>query len=199
MFFCSPSFFKSLCLAVVVMALCVAQSAHAQTPQTPPASPPRFARQQVIMGWVEYVMLDAIGAKMKAKLDTGATTSSLRAEVVKIVKGKKKGDKRRVIFQVEDSDGKISTLERTLVRWVRIKSRSGAGYHRRPVVNMNFCVAGRRVRAEVNLAPRADFIYPVLVGRNMLREGHIIVDATTTFTARPFCPPLDLNTDQKEE
>lgn len=155
------------------------------------------------MGWVEYVVVDDIGAKLKAKLDTGATTSSMRAEVVKIVKGKNKGDKRRVIFQVEDSDGKISTLERTLVRWVRIKSRSGSGYHRRPVVDMNFCVAGRRVSAEVNLAPRSDFIYPILVGRNMLREGHIIVDSTTTFTARPFCPaplePSNTQTPQTEE
>jgi hypothetical protein len=148
-------------------------------------------QQQIIMGWVENVFVEDIDAKLKAKLDTGATTSSMRAEVVNVVRpaykeGEKK-PKRRVIFQIEDADGKTDTLERQLVRWVRIKDKKG-GYQRRPVVVMEFCVAGRLVQSEVNLAPRKDFVYPVLVGRNMLRDGGIIVDPSKTFTAHARCP-----------
>ena len=150
-----------------------------------------MSQQQSIMGWVEHVFIDDIDARLKAKLDTGATTSSMRAEVINIVRpaykeGEKK-PKRRVIFQVEDADGKTNTLERELVRWVRIKDKKG-GLQRRPVVKMTFCVAGRLVRSEVNLAPRKDFIYPILVGRNMLRDGGIIVDSSKTFTAHARCP-----------
>lgn len=149
------------------------------------------SQQQIIMGWVENVFIEAIDAKLKAKLDTGATTSSLRADVVSVTRppykdGEKK-PKRRVVFQVIDADGKTSTLERQLVRYVRIKDKYG-GLQRRPVVNMEFCVAGRLVDSEVNLAPRESFVYPVLIGRNMLRDGGMIVDPSKTFTAHARCP-----------
>lgn len=147
--------------------------------------------QPMVMGWVENVYIEAIDAKLKAKLDTGAKTSSIRAEVLNIVRpatkpGHKK-PKRHVIFQIEDADGKKSTLERRLEHWVRIKDRRG-GYLRRPVVKMEFCMGGHLVDSEVNLSPRIDMIYPVLVGRNMLQDAHIAVDVSQTFTSEARCP-----------
>lgn len=169
-------FTSSLLLAA---ALVVPGLALAAKPQYP---------QQAIMGWVEFVYIQDIDAKLKAKLDTGATTSSMRAEVLKIVKAKEKGEQPSVVFQVEGADGKTTTLQRKLVRWVRIKSRGKDDFHRRPVVEMEFCVAGRRVHSEVNLAPRADFVYPILVGRNMLVDAGIIVDSNKTYTYKTRCP-----------
>ena len=141
------------------------------------------------MGWIEYVYLQDLDGRLKAKLDTGATTSSMRAEVVKVM-DENDPAKRNVLFKLEDADGKVNTLQRKLVRWVRIKSKSGS-FQRRPVVEMDFCVAGHLVKSEVNLAPRADFVYPILVGRNMLRDANIIVDPNRTFTSRARCPDLD--------
>jgi len=154
-------------------------SAHAVVP----------SNQQVIMGWIEYVYLQDLDGRLKAKLDTGATTSSMRAEVVKVM-DEKDAKKTSVLFKLEDAEGKVNTLQRKLVRWVRIKSKDGS-FQRRPVVEMDFCVAGHPVRSEVNLAPRSDFIYPILVGRNMLRDANIIVDPNRTFTSRARCPELD--------
>lgn len=165
-------------LAVAVFFLAAVPGASAQD------------ENKTVMGWVEFVHIADIDAKLKGKLDTGATTSSMRAEVLKIVRHKK-NDARRVIFQVEDNAGKVSTLERRLVRWVRIKSKKTGVFYRRPVVDMEFCIAGKRVHSEVNLAPRKDFIYPILVGRNMLSDADIVVDAERTFTARAHCPVLD--------
>lgn len=145
--------------------------------------------QQVIMGWVEYVYLQDLNGRLKAKLDTGATTSSMRAEVVKVL-DEDKPDKANVVFKIEDAEGKINTLQRKLVRWVKIKSKSGK-FQRRPVVEMDFCVAGHAISSEVNLAPRADFVYPILVGRNMLRDANIIVDPNRTFTSRAHCLDME--------
>lgn len=150
------------------------------------------SNQQVIMGWIEYVYLQDLNGRLKAKLDTGATTSSMRAEVVKIM-DEKHPEKTSVLFKLEDADGKVNTLQRKLVRWVKIKSKDGT-HQRRPVVEMDFCIAGHLVKSEVNLAPRADFIYPILVGRNMLRDANIIVDPNRTFTSRARCP--DMNEDK---
>jgi hypothetical protein len=107
----------------------------------------------------------------------------MRAEVLNITGPE---ENQRVVFQVENDTGETNTLERKLIRYVRIKTKDG-GWQRRPVVEMDFCVAGRHVVSEVNLAPRQDFIYPVLVGRNMMKDGGIIVDPSRTFTAPARC------------
>ncbi|HEY1096519.1 MAG TPA: RimK/LysX family protein [Alphaproteobacteria bacterium] len=143
------------------------------------------AAQQAIMGWVERVYIESIDSNFKAKLDTGATTSSMRAIVLKVMDEKDEKN-RRVVFQVENEKGETNTLERKLVRFVKIKMRNGT-FQRRPVVEMDFCIAGRHVISEVNLAPRTDFIYPVLIGRNMMVDGGIIVDPSRTFTAPARC------------
>lgn len=159
------------------------------------------SQQQVIMGWVEYAYMPDVAGRLKAKLDTGATTSSMRAEVLKEVVTKEKDAKGKsvdvssIVFQVEDAEGKVITMQRKLVRWVKIKNKDST-HQRRPVVEMQVCVAGRAVTSEVNLAPRADFIYPILIGRNMLRAANIIVDPARTFTSRARCPVAD-NDDDK--
>jgi len=53
---------------------------------------------------------------------------------------------------------------------------------------MKLCVAGRWIEEEVNLAERDDFNYPVLIGRNMLKKGGLVVDSSKTFTADSSCP-----------
>ena len=175
--------FNRVCLLVLMLAFAA-----------PVQAAPDTGDQQIIMGWIEHVYLQDLNGRLKAKLDTGATISSMRGEVLKIVEpetplvnGKKA--KKSVIFQITDADGKTTTLQRQLVRWVRIKSKSG-NFQRRPVVEMDFCVAGHPITSEVNLAPRTDFLYPILVGRNMLKAAHIIVDPSRTFTSRARCPAL---------
>ena len=178
-----------ICIALLFAVLAAATPAQAQANKK--------NDEKTVMGWVEYVYIADIEARLKGKLDTGATTSSMRAEVLKLVRHKK-GERRRVIFQIVDNEGKTSTLERRLVRWVRIKSKKTGVYYRRPVVDMEFCVAGQRIHSEVNLAPRTDFIYPILVGRNMLRDADIVVDADRTFTGHAHCPAVTID-DKKED
>ena len=117
------------------------------------------SEQPIVMGWVEKVYIESIDSRFKAKLDTGATTSSMRAEVLNVL-DEDNPSTRRVVFRVENDKGETNTLERKLVRFVRIKTKEG-GLQRRPVVEMDFCIGGRHVTSEVNLAAREDFIYPV--------------------------------------
>lgn len=173
--------------------LCLALFCAVVSPVAANAQPASGAKQQVIMGWVEYIYLQDLDGRLKGKLDTGATTSSMRAEVIKILDEEDSKDKS-VIFQVEDADGRTNTLQRKLIRWVKIKGKSGKP-QRRPVVEMGFCVAGHKITSEVNLAPRKDFTYPILVGRNMLRDANIIVDPNRTFTSRARCPDMESEKD----
>ncbi len=142
---------------------------------------------KVIAGWVERVVLLPAGHDVKAKLDTGAKTSSLSARDIERFE---KDGRRWVRFTLsyEDSfDRKLEQqLERPVVRRVRIKEHVGE-YNSRPVVKLGLCFDGRRTEAEFSLVDRSNFIYPVLLGRRFLAR-HAVIDPSQTFQLRKGCP-----------
>lgn len=143
---------------------------------------------KTIFGYVERVVVSAEGFSLKAKLDTGAETSSLDARNIKRIR---RSGERLVRFDVPDPEtGQLVTLERPLARIVRIRQHDGP-YERRPVVQMWLCIGHLAERVEVNLVDRGDFLYPLLLGRSAMR-GSIIVDPELTFTTRPRCDPTEL-------
>lgn len=134
------------------------------------------------VGWVEQAELLPGPVPLKAKLDTGAKTSSLR--VTRIKRFTHNGHPW-IRFTLTDATGKAVTLQRPQVRTVLIK-RHGSAPKPRPVVMINVCVGSVFKRAQVDLTTRGDFIYPLLVGRRFL-SGHFIVDPGRTFVTRPHC------------
>lgn len=146
-----------------------------------------LANQQTqTVGWIEKARIAGVEKEIKAKLDTGATTTSINAEILE--KPDEKSESGGMIkFRFTNGEGIKQDFELPLVRWVRIESRT-TNYILRPVVRMRLCVAGRWIEEEVNLAERGDFNYPILIGRNMLHKGGLVVDSSKTFTADPSCP-----------
>lgn len=147
-------------------------------------SRPAVVSKIPVVGWIEKVQVDGAKLPLKAKLDTGAHTSSIDAHIIKIFK--KDGDKKDwVVYRVSMDSGKNVTFEDRVTRWVRIKTKTGK-FIRRPVVMMHFCIGSVAIEGEVNLADRSHFIYPILIGRNMIKN-HLIIDVTKTFTTVPQC------------
>ena len=144
------------------------------------------SQQTQTVGWIEKAKIAGVEKEIKAKLDTGATTTSINAEILE--KPDENSESGGMIkFRFTARDGIKQDFELPVVRWVRIESRT-ANYIRRPVVRMRLCVAGQWIEEEVNLAERDDFNYPVLIGRNMLQKGALVVDSSKTFTADSSCP-----------
>ncbi len=140
-----------------------------------------------IFGWVENVGFADFEFELKAKLDTGAATSSLDARNVRRFK---RGKKRYVSFTVIDrKTGEEVNLELNYVRTVRIK-RHGMDNQRRPIVFITVCLGTLTREVEVTLTDRSEFLYPVLLGRSFL-EGYTIVDPSLTFTNKPQCDALE--------
>ena len=137
------------------------------------------------VGWVENGKIAGTEEEVKLKLDTGATTSSINAEILEQPEEETESG-GMIKFRFSDGEGVTKTFELPITRWVRIESRT-KDYIRRPVVRMKMCVAGRWIEEEVNLADRDDFNYSVLIGRNMLAKGKLLVDSSQTFTKTPFC------------
>lgn len=139
-----------------------------------------------IIGYVENVSLDDAGIIMKARIDTGAGLASVNAKITEIKRAEGEKDER-VVFTVEDEDGKKKTLERKVVKWINIKKRGDSGFIKRPVVKLDFCLGGKKVEARANLADRSGFLYPMLIGRNVLKAGDFMLDPEQKFTHDPNC------------
>ena len=140
-------------------------------------------RNLEILGWVENVRLMDPDIKLKAKLDTGAETSSLDVDIVKKFR---MDDKRWVRFRVLDREtGEEHVLVRERLRTVSIVRHDGKRQSR-PVVEMKICVANRVLDTEVSLIDRSEFTYPLLLGRKTL-ESFALVDPANTFLSSPDC------------
>ncbi|GAB4534946.1 MAG: hypothetical protein Tsb0014_21570 [Pleurocapsa sp.] len=134
-----------------------------------------------IVGWVENGKISGIDQEIKFKLDTGATTSSINAEILEQPDEETESG-GMIKFRYKNEEDITQIYELPIVRWVKIESRT-KDYIRRPVVKMKMCVAGRWIEEEVNLSDRGDFNYSVLVGRNMLKKGKLAIDSSQTFTS----------------
>jgi len=140
-------------------------------------------RDLEILGWIENAQLMDPVIALKAKLDTGAETSSLDAEVIK--KFRKDG-KRWVRFRITDREsGQDYVIVRERVRTIGVVQHDGST-QTRPVVKMTVCIAEKVMHTEVSLIDRSEFIYPLLLGRNAL-ESIALVDPGGTFLSEPVC------------
>lgn len=144
----------------------------------------RAPEKRIIVGYVENVEIEDVNTIIKAKLDTGAQTSSIHANIIE-------QNKDEIVFEIVtgENDTDRLNIKKPIERFVKIKKKQNVGFIRRPVVEMTFCIAGQRIVEEVNLAERDGFNYDLLIGRNFLEKGMLVVDVSKTFTSKPNCPP----------
>ncbi|MCH2556448.1 MAG: ATP-dependent zinc protease [Alcanivorax sp.] len=155
-----------------------------------------------VFGWIENATLEPMGAKVKAKLDTGALTSSLHAVNVERFE---KDDEEWVRFKVkvedQDRDEMVSeTFERPIYRDLTV--RGAGGKDDRPVVLMKICFGNTVYEEQFGLDNRSDMLYPVLIGRRTIQ--HLgVVDVTNTFMHEPKCdedsPVKEFDKDNTDE
>ncbi|ADC72919.1 protein of unknown function DUF785 [Thioalkalivibrio sp. K90mix] len=137
-----------------------------------------------ILGTVEDVEIVGEGIVLEARLDTGATSSSLNA--LNKEKFERDGEDwiRFDVIDPDDDDAYI-TLERPVERIVRIRRHSGESQER-PVIAMEFCIGDQRIKGDTTLIDRTNLTYQALIGRTHL-AGHILVDSGAEHTYAPDC------------
>lgn len=153
--------------------------------QTKPAqSTP--APGKLVIGAVERVYLAPPGNYFKARIDTGATTSSLDA--TNIQRFERDGDDWvRFDLILADSDKPV-TLERRLERTVTIIQSNEDNGERRPVIALELVIGSVVQKAEFTLSDRSHMDYSLLIGRNVLKDL-MIVDVALKNNAPPVLPP----------
>ncbi|MGP8292322.1 retropepsin-like aspartic peptidase RloA3 [Vreelandella zhanjiangensis] len=144
------------------------------------------ASDEQVFGWVENATIEPWGIMVKAKLDSGALTSSLDARDIEMFE-KDGEDWVRFRLKLEDqgSGEEFSDrLERPLYRELSV--RGAGGRDERPVVLMNVCMGDTIYEEQFSLRDREEMLYPLLLGRRTI--SHLgLLDVRSTFQQEPSC------------
>jgi hypothetical protein len=131
----------------------------------------------LLVGRVEYVSIVPQELKLKAKIDTGAKTSSLHAQDLTSFE---RDGKAWVRFAMLDPKAnKKIYFERPVIRKTKVKQQN-TDLQLRPTVSMSISFGPIEEQVDFTLADRTGYLYQVLIGRNFLRD-RAIVDVSRTF------------------
>jgi len=147
------------------------------------ASPIVAAEQKFTVGAAETVKIYPGGREFKARIDTGATTTSINARKINPFT---RGGKEWVRFEVVGKRGQVIAMESQVVRTVRIK-HFGAPSKRRFVVQIGICLGSHYQDTEATLEDRSRREFPVLIGRRYM-AGFMLVDSGREYLVQPNCP-----------
>jgi hypothetical protein len=138
-----------------------------------------------IIGWREWLTLgDLKIQKIKAKIDTGARTSSLHAIDLEFYK---RNGNEFVKFKVQSDQGKISKVvncRAKVLEYRKIKSSNGQT-EIRPVILTSVEVLGEKWPIEVTLTNRHEMGFRMLLGRASIK-GKFLVDTGKSY----YCKKL---------
>lgn len=144
----------------------------------------KTSHSNTLTGWREWVALPDLGVDwIKAKIDTGARTSSLHA--FDIVEFEQDGEPW-VRFRVkpwQDSQLDAVVVECPIHDRRAVRSSSGHA-QQRLVVELLIRLVDREVLAEVTLSNRDEMGFRMLIGREALRQGYSIDPARSFLGGR---------------
>lgn len=160
------------------------------TPSTAKNSPQRSKEEtldgKLVVGETEQVWLDIVNDDFAARIDTGATTSSLSAQDITVFE---RDGKPWVSFNMahEGVDEKLQ-VETRLVRYVRIRQASADDADRRPVVELTMRLGSFTEKTEFTLTDRSQMTYSVLLGREFLKDIAVVDIARQNVQGKPVRP-----------
>lgn len=141
----------------------------------------RTAHGKVILGEEEWVWLDSLKASFKARVDTGATTSSLSATDVQVFeRDGKQWARFNLNHDANERPEDADMVEAPVVRWVKIRQANSEEPQRRPVIEAWVKLGQLHEKAQFTLADRTQMTYPVLLGREFFKDI-ALVDVGKTF------------------
>ena len=142
------------------------------------------SHSSTLVGWREWVQLPAVGIPwIKAKLDTGAQTSSLHAHGVKTFERDGVDWVRFTVRPWQKSPDDEVVVECPIHDRRRVRSSSGH-VQERYVVLMELVLVDRTLEAEVTLTNRDAMGFRMLIGREALRKGFDVSSRRSFLGAR---------------
>ncbi len=132
------------------------------------------------IGWREWIKLpDFHDVKVKAKIDTGARSSSIHAFDIQRFEHKGSDYIRFSLHPNQRDEKNVVVCEAELLEYRTVRS-SGGHESRRPVVITHVELMGKRWPVELTLANRKVMGFRMLLGREGMR-GRFVVDPAASY------------------
>ena len=131
----------------------------------------QLLKEKVLIGRIEWVSMPELKIKHKARIDTGAKTTSMHA--INIEEVEQRGE-LFVKFQTIDSEGKTVEVVRKVDTTQKVSNTAGL-VSKRYVIKEKIKIGSIEREVNINLNDRTKMDYKFLVGRNLLL-GRFIVD-----------------------
>ena len=125
---------------------------------------------KVVIGWREWIKIPEWDLKIKAKIDTGAKSSSL--DVLSI---ERKGDEVHCTVRLSRKKDNTFNFVSPIHRVTTVKSSNGEKQERYFVM-LPIILGGVKKEIEVSLTCRKNMLHRMLLGREALKD-HFLVDA----------------------
>ncbi|KAB2825060.1 RimK/LysX family protein [Aliivibrio finisterrensis] len=143
----------------------------------PVATNLKTADGKLILGEEEWMYIKAINHNAKARIDTGATTSSISAIDIEMFE---RDGKDWVKFKLAHNDKETKEFESPVVRIVTIRQSSTEERADRPVIDAWVQIGDLKTKTEFTLNDRTHMTFPVLLGRTFFRDV-AVVDVSKKF------------------
>jgi hypothetical protein len=131
-------------------------------------------RKAVLGATADVVELQS-GLTLKARVDTGASISSLHCKQIEITDPAEEPEEnsgKKVRFLLEGPDGKSHWLESTILGFAGVRNASGTSGRYR--VRLRLSCRGIEKGTLVSLNDRSEMQYPLLLGRDFLSDDFIV-------------------------
>ena len=160
------------------------------TPMSPSAQSPKSLGT---VGWREWVSLPQLQVeRVKAKVDTGATTSALHASDIEYFSD---GDQLMVRFKIHplQRDSSLTIQATTPVLEKRAVRNSGGQVQERPVIRTPVFCGQQHWEIELTLTHRDLMGFRMLLGREAMRHRFLVDPAGSYLMGAPSDSVSDLD------
>lgn len=142
---------------------------------TPISLQTQSLKDTLILGAIENVEIADIKQQFSARIDTGATTSSLNAvDLQEFERNGTQWVRFHLINQDVKEDGKLEWITAPVVRNVKIRQSTTEEAERRPVVELWIKLGAIHEKVQFTLADRSHMTHSVLLGREFIQDIAVI-------------------------
>jgi hypothetical protein len=137
------------------------------------------------IGWKEYLDLPELGLhRLKAKIDTGARTSTLHVHSLQVLQSLPDGTQAAdiVLAPRRRDPGRLVTARVRILRHIRVTD-SGGHRELRPLIETELVLGPVRKRIFLTLTDRSGMLFRMILGRKAI-EGDFYVDAACKYLLR---------------
>ena len=131
-------------------------------------------KSPLVMGWREWLELPDLGIRrVKAKVDTGARSSSLHAEGIELFQVRGQIGVRFIVLPLQRSRLKAVSCQAPLYDERYVKSSNGSR-ELRPVIRTAVLWGGQTWEVDVTLTSRDLMGFRMLLGREAIRRRYLV-------------------------